>query len=397
MSQVSVLTRLFQKTLSERLSVFTPLIQIISGPRQVGKTTAVKEFLKEHPNNSTYLTFDNPGRDPHQTIRFEVQRLLKVPGHKILILDEIQNVPNWAPLIKEIYDLERGKRELSIGILGSSTLDILLRGEESLLGRFELIRAPHWNLHEMKALYNWGMDDYLKFGGYPILGELWNERTEREVARCSSFVRDAIIEPVITKDIFSLQSVVNTAMFRQLLQIVLSLPCQEISFSKLIGQLSDKLASATIKNYLELMERGFLITLLYRYSGGKIRQRTSTPKIVPLSTALIHAFSDATKIDTDSAWFGHVYEAAVISVFQRMGLRLSYWSNSRQDVDLVVESPKYTCAIEIKSTQSADYTGLDAFKREFPHAKTLMINRDIGDALLAASDPFEIFTQLVTT
>ena len=247
----------------------------------------------------------------------------------------------------------------------------------------------------MSSLYKWDMDDYLKFGGYPILGELWRDRTETEIVRCSSFIRDAIIEPVITKDILSLQSVVNTAMFRQLLRIVLSLPCQEISFSKLIGQLSDKLASATIKNYLELMERGFLITLLYRYSGGKIRQRTSTPKIVPLSTALIHAFTDATKIDTDSAWFGHVYEAALISVFHSMGHRLSYWSNSRQDVDLVVECSKYTCAIEIRSTKSVDYTGLNAFKREFPQAKTLMINREIGDVLLAASDPSEVFARLI--
>jgi predicted AAA+ superfamily ATPase len=394
MSQHAILTRFFQAALNQRLSTFTPLIQVICGPRQVGKTTAVKEFLKGYPNNSKYLTFDNPGRDPHQMIRFELTQLLKIPGHKILVLDEIQNVPAWAPLLKELYDAERAKRELSVAILGSSTLDILLQGEESLLGRFELIRAPHWSFCEMRALFGWSLDDYLKFGGYPILGELWKEKTEQELSRCLAFIRDAIVEPIITKDIFSLQSVVNTAIFRQLLQIVLSLPCHEISFAKLVGQLSHTMASATIKNYLELMEKGFLIALLYRYSAGKIRQRTSTPKIVPLAPALIHAFNDPTKIDTDSAWFGHVYEAALISVFHSMGHRLYYWSNSRQDVDLVVECPTYTCAIEIKSSKSGDYRGLSAFKKEFPKAKTVLITRELGDALLAASDPSEVFEQM---
>lgn len=388
-------TRSFQATIHQRLSSYTPLIQVICGPRQVGKTTAVREFLKDYPANSRYLTFDNPGRDPQQTIRFELEQLLKIPGHKILVIDEIQNVPNWAPLIKELYDAERSKRELSLAVLGSSTLDVLIRGEESLLGRFELISAPHWSLHEMNSLFGWTLNDHLKFGGYPILGELWRDRTETESYRTSSFLRDAIIEPIITKDILSLQGVVNTAMFRQLLQIALSLPCEEISFAKLIGQLSQKMASATIKNYLELMEKGFLIALLYRYSAGKIRQRTSTPKIVPLATALIHAFNDSSKIDTDSAWFGHVYESALISLFNSLGYKLYYWSNSRQDVDLVIECPKFTCAIEIKSGDATDYSGLNAFKREFPTAKTLMINRTLGDSLLTAKDPAQVFAQVI--
>lgn len=395
MTQRIIFARHFYSTLEERLSSFTPLIQILCGPRQVGKTTGIKAFLNRFPERSRYLQFDNPGSDPHQVIRFEWEQIGKISGHKVIVFDEIQNVPGWAPLLKELYDQERNNRELNVVILGSSTLDILLQGEESLLGRFELIKAPHWTPYEMNSLYHWNLDDYLKFGGYPILGELWKNRSNQELERCSNFIKDAIIEPIITKDIFSLRTVINTAIFRQLLQIVLSLPCEEISFSKLVGQLSDKSASATIKNYLELMEKGFLIKLLYRYSGGKIRQRTSSPKVVPLASALIHGFNDPSKITSDSAWFGHVYEAALISLFSTMGYQLYYWSNSRQDVDLVVESPKFTCAIEIKSGKSSDYRGLNAFKQAYPKSRTLLITREIGHELLFTATPKEFFERLI--
>jgi predicted AAA+ superfamily ATPase len=143
------------------------------------------------------------------------------------------------------------------------------------------------------------------------------------------------------------------------------------------------------------MEKGFLLKLLYRYSGGKIRQRTSSPKIIPLASALIHGLNDPTKIRHDSAWFGHVYEAAMISLFNTMEYQLHYWSNSRQDVDVVVESPKFTCAVEIKSGKDAGYKGLNAFKQEYPESKTLLITREIGDRLLSAESPKELFEGLI--
>ncbi|RIL08454.1 MAG: hypothetical protein DCC75_08885 [Proteobacteria bacterium] len=391
MTQLSVFNRAFSETLAQRLSSFTPLIQIICGPRQVGKTTAIKAFLEKYPDRSKYLTFDNPGNNPHELIRFEWEKITRIPGHKIIALDEIQNVPHWAALIKELYDSERMRRELSVAILGSSTIDILLKGEESLLGRFELIRAPHWSLYEMSSHCQWNLNDYLKFGGYPIIGDLYKAKSPEEQLRCANFIRDAIIEPIITKDILSLQSVVNTALFRQLLQISLSLPCEEISFAKLMGQLSDKTASATVKNYLELMEKAFILKLLYRYSGGNIRKRTSSPKLVPLAPALIHAFNNADRIDTDSSWFGHVLEATVISCFANMGYQLYYWSDSRKDIDLVIESDRFLCGVEIKSGKNFDFGGLKAFQRNFPKARTLMIDREFATVLMMSESPRETF------
>lgn len=393
-TQVSNFTRTFQHIIEERLSSFTPLIQIVCGPRQVGKTTAVKQFIEKNPEKSLYLTFDTPHSDPHQYLRFEWERLKRRDGHKVIVLDEIQNLPHWAPLLKELYDDVRNTREMSVAILGSSTLELLLRGEESLLGRFEIIRAPHWSALEMKECFGWDLTTYMKFGGYPILGELFNTPREPEV-RCQNFIRDAIIEPIVTRDIFTLQNVLHTGLFRQVLKLTLSLPCRDISYAKLGGQISEKGSSATIKNHMDLLEKSFLVKLLTRYSGSVIRKRTSSPKIVPLAPALIHSFQDPHRIETDPVWFGHVFEAAVISRINEIRSDLFYWSDSRVDVDLVIEDPKYLCAVEIKSNQELDFRGLKAFKTQYPQAKTLIIDRARGEELLYSENPSECLNKWI--
>jgi len=397
MDQGSIFTRNFNLTLRSRLEVFTPFIQILIGPRQVGKTTAVKQIIDEYGEKASYLNLENIGPDPHEKIRFEWRRLNNLAGHKIIALDEIQNVPDWAVLIKELYDEVRPDKELSVVILGSSALELLLRGEESLLGRFEIIRAPHWSFQESKNAFGWDLDTFLQFGGYPSISEILKDNSIQAKRRVQVFIRDSIIEPVITRDILSLQSVMNTALFRQILTVSLSLPCEEISFAKLLGQLSEKGSTVTVKNYLELLEKGLLIKLLYRFSDGKIRQRTSSPKIIPLAPALIHAFNNPDAILNDAAWFGHVFEAAVISRIAEIShFDFYYWSNSREDVDLVIKDYNSIVGIEIKSGNVQDHRGLRAFKKEFPRAKTLMINRNSGEEILSSPQPEEVIEKLIS-
>lgn len=168
-------TRNFYATLVERLGAYAPLIQVISGPRQIGKTTAIKKLISQMSERSTYINLDNPGPNPHERIRFEWNRAIRLNGHKLIVFDEIQNVSGWASLLKELYDEERPKRQTSVAVLGSSALELLLRGEESLLGRFEIIRAPHWSPDETKEAFGWELEQFLQFGGYPILGELFKK------------------------------------------------------------------------------------------------------------------------------------------------------------------------------------------------------------------------------
>jgi predicted AAA+ superfamily ATPase len=388
------ITRDFARILEQRVSKFEPLIQIILGPRQVGKSTAIKDIIGKYPGQAIYVLFDVPGANPEETIRFNWARAREIPGRKILVFDEIQNVPSWPAIVKELYDYDRPKGELSVVLLGSSALDLALRGEESLLGRYEIIRAPHWNLHEMQTAFNWNLTRYLQFGGYPILGEIFTEDTDSTLSRCQLFMRDSIVEPVISRDILALKQVMNTALFRQTLHTALAMPCVELSLTKLLGQLTDRGNVTTIKGYLELMEKAFLIKLLYRYSGGQMRMRTSIPKIVPLAPALVHAFATPQLVSTDSTWFGKLFEAALISRFVELGFDLFYWSNSRVDVDVVARKDGVLYAFEIKSNSTPDWRGLKAFGNEYPDSRRAVITRELGEALLSSPEPLSIIKSL---
>jgi predicted AAA+ superfamily ATPase len=215
------------------------------------------------------------------------------------------------------------------------------------------------------------------------------------MARVQRFVRDSIIEPVLTRDILSLRPVLNTALLRQVLTISLSLPCEEISFSKFAGQLSERGSAVTIKSYLELLEKAFLLKLLPRYSRGVVRKRTSSPKIVPLAPALVHAFKDPLLVQNDSTWFGPLFEMAVISRLSELPFELYYWSNSREDVDLVLDDGTKPVAVAIRSNERSEWRGLRAFKRMYPDAALAQVDRGTGEQLLRAESPMDYLKEII--
>lgn len=383
------ITRQITALLEKRLLSFTPLIQIVLGPRQVGKSTAITRLLSKVPERSVYASFDNPGMDGQQLIRHYWERARAIPGHKILALDEIQNVAGWSTIVKELYDQDRPKRELSVVLLGSSALDLAISGEESLLGRFEIIRTAHWDYRECNEAFGWSLNQFLQYGGYPIIGEILTPGTSDELLRAQNFVRDAILEPILTRDILQFRSGINSALLRQTMQLALSYPCQEISYNKLLGQLQDRGNAATIKGYLELLEKAFVVRLLFRYSQGKLATRTSSPKIVPLAPALVHACNSPHRIGEDPAWTGLLFEMAIINKFAALGYDTFYWRNSRFDVDLVAKRDDQIIAVEVKYNAILDWIGLRAFEREYPNPKPklLALDKHLGFEFLSTNDP----------
>jgi uncharacterized protein len=377
--------------LEKRLSSVQPFIQIITGPRQVGKSTAIKQIIQKSPETSMYVPLDTSGNTGLETITFNWNLARENKGITLLVFDEIQNVSGWARVIKLLFDEDRDKKKFNVVILGSSALELALSGDESLLGRFELIRTFHWNFSETNELKQTSLTKYLQYGGYPLLSEMLHSEGTVDLQRCQSFVRDAIIEPVITRDILSFKAQLNAALLRQTMQIALSLPCEEISFTKILGQLNDKGNTTTVKGYLELLEKAFLIKLLYRYTEGKISLRTSSPKIVPLAPALVHAYTSARKIEDDPSWFGKIFEMAIANRFYEHGFDLFYWKEGRHDVDLVAKKNDDVYAFEIKSGYNPDWKGLKAFKTKYPHSRIMLIDRTLGEKIIMGQDPLSVF------
>lgn len=157
--------------LSERLSESRRFMQIVIGPRQTGKTTAIKQALQTLGMRSRVATADAAGEVGATWVELEwmqARRLAASGEPAVLVLDEIQKVDQWSETVKRLWD-EDFWSDLPLAVVLSGPSSLLLRKglTESLAGRFELLRSTHWSLREMSDAFGYELDDYLRFGGYP--------------------------------------------------------------------------------------------------------------------------------------------------------------------------------------------------------------------------------------
>ncbi len=185
--------REFLYTLQKRFSEDAPLIQIIMGPRQVGKTTGVLQFLDTHQTPHHYASADNLLTTDSNWILEQWQLAQQQGSPSLLVIDEIQKVENWSETIKQLWDAQSQKeKKTHVLLLGSSSLALSQGASESLAGRFELIPVYHWNYHESNTLHPMSVDTYLKHGGYPKSYDYLND-----IDRWTQYVKTSIIDSVI--------------------------------------------------------------------------------------------------------------------------------------------------------------------------------------------------------
>jgi len=243
----------------------------------VGKTTGVKALKSEFGEALVYHSADLPSPPDADWITQKWQEARAKTGRVILVLDEVQKVHRWSEVVKLLFDEDRHRPEFSVVILGSASLLMQDGLTESLLGRFELIKVPHWTFAEHEIAFGWNLHQFLQFGGYPAPTALIGD-----VERWQSFMRDAVLEPMISKDLLALRRVSKVALLRQTISLALTHPSQELSFNKMLGQLNDAGNTVTIKSYLQLLESAFIIKLLYKFFTRVISTRSSSPKITHL-------------------------------------------------------------------------------------------------------------------
>lgn len=387
------IARKFVPELARRIGQKQPFIQVVLGPRQVGKTTGVLEIERELGAPFYYCSADLPAPPGPDWIReqWNTARVKAAGGFGIFALDEVQKIAGWGELVKSLFDEERRRSNpLQVILLGSASWTIQKGLTETLAGRFEMLRVPHWSFEECKRAFHWNLEQFLKYGGYPAPANLIHEE-----ARWQQFIRDSIIEPMLSRDLFTLREVAKPALFRQLLHLALTYPAQEISLQKLLGQLQDKGNATTIKGYLELLEAGFIVKTLAKYTTRPITTKSSSPKILPLSPALIHAFTPPVQFDTDAEWRGRVFEAAIGAQLTQIDSNLCYWRDGNHEVDFVAKIDSTVIGIEVKSGRKKRTGGLEQFRQRFPGVKTALINLEIGEHLLSLADPRQVLLDLV--
>lgn len=355
----------------------TPLIQVVIGPRQVGKTTGVKTVLQQVPRGH-YANADL-ARAPTQEWIIEQWQAAKALGKgTVLALDEIQKIDRWRDVIKGLFDEDRGSGAVKLIVLGSASLTLREGLGDSLLGRFELVEVPHWSFRESKAAFGWDLNQHLMFGGYPGAAHLI-----ADAERWQAFMRDSVIESVLAKDIFMLAKIGKPALFRQVLEIALLYPAQEVSYQKIVGQLQESGSVDTVKNYLSILGSAFLIQTLEKFSTRSISIKSSSPKILPLCPALTHAIQSPTEILRNPTWRGRVLEAAVgAHLAQLPNTKLFYWRDGRDEVNFVIKSGSQVMGIEVKSGGKVSGSGVAAFRSHFKGARCITLAEPLVIQLL---------------
>ena len=357
-----------------------PLLQVVVGPRQVGKSTAAQQVERRLAWPSHSASADSALPHPPEWIetQWQLARLKAGRARTLLILDEIQKVRGWSEVVKRLWDEERARKgSVRALLLGSSAL-LLQRGlTESLGGRFFLHRFTHWSWPECRAAFGWSLDQWIYFGGYPGAAALAHDESQWK-----RYVSDSLIETVLSRDVLQLQTVNKPALLRHLFALASTFPAQILSYTKMLGQLQDAGNTTTLAHYLTLLESAFLVSGLEAFSKGKVRKRGSSPKLILWNNALINATSLRSFADVrqDGAWWGRLVENAVgaylLNGLQGPQWSVSYWRDGSSEVDFVVSHGNETWALEVKSGRAGRQSGLEAFRKLYPKARVWLVGPD---------------------
>jgi predicted AAA+ superfamily ATPase len=355
------------------------VIQVIVGPRQVGKTTAAQQLVARLAWPSVFAAADAPlphGPEWIETQWRAAQGLRRGrSGRVLLVLDEIQKVRGWSETLKRLWDeQQRAGGGIQPVLLGSSALLVQQGVTESLAGRFRLHRCPHWSWTECRTAFGWDLRRWLYFGGYPGAAPL--VRTEADWKR---YIADSLIEPAIARDVLQMHQIAKPALLRQLFALAAAYPAQILSYNKMLGQLQDAGNTTTLAHYLRLLETAWMVSGLELHSAGVVRKRGSSPKLVLWNNALISALSTHRRADVqrDGGMWGRLVENAVgahlLNGLQGPEWSVNYWRDGDREVDYVVASGRAVWAIEVKSGRAGKLAGLEAFRRRYPRSHALLV------------------------
>lgn len=370
--------------LRDRLAEPRRHLQVVVGPRQVGKTTLVRWALDACGFPTHYASADEPGSLSSGWLRqqWEVARS-RISGKSrkgaVLAIDEIQKLPGWSEQVKRLWDEDSAARKgPKVVLLGSSPLLLQSGLTESLAGRFEAIRVPHWSLDEMKRAFGFNLDRFLVFGGYPGAAAL-----VRDEARWSTYVRDSLIDTTLNLDVLQLSRVDKPALLRRMFEFACLHSGQQLSYQKMLGQLQDAGNTVTLAHYLRLLEAAGMVRGIEKFAGDAIRQRSSSPKLQVLNTALTAALTgqQPTRLLSSPDQRGRLVESAVGAHLANAAAtgrcRLFYWRERNHEVDFVIERSGALIAIEVKSGRRRDgLPGIGAFLKLYPKARPLLVGAD---------------------
>ena len=374
-------------TLKERILEPRKFMQVVAGPRQVGKSTLVGQVLEQV--TIVHVTEVADGITPKDSdwihrIWEAARATMMIRGLEeyLLVIDEVQKIENWSEMVKREWDADtRNRLNLKVVLLGSSRL-LLKKGlTESLAGRYELIRMPHWSLQEMQDAFGVTLDEYIYFGGYP--GPAHMIKDER---RWRKYIKDSLVAPAIEKDVIMTSNIYKPALMKQLFELGCSYSAEILSLTKLMGQLQDAGNVTTLAGYLEILDECALLTALQKYANDEARKRGSIPKYQVYNNALLTAYkgrgfvTDRTDTKAWGRWVESAVGAHLLSMADELDYKVYYWrepsrnkDENDKEVDFIIDNGGEVTAIEVKSGRRGMNAGLPDFVEAFKPKRSFVV------------------------
>lgn len=385
--------------LQSRLDEPRRFMQVLTGPRQVGKTTLVRQLIPQLAFPAQYITADAVGAanaawiaQQWEAARFQLRTSGAAQG--LLIIDEIQKIDNWAEQVKAQWDRDTFEQTpLKVILLGSARLLIQRGLSESLAGRFELLPLTHWSLSEMESAFGLTTDEFVWFGGYPGAAPLIHEPD-----RWRDYILNSLVETTVSKDILMMTRVDKPALLRQLFELGCSYSGQILSYTKLLGQLQDAGNTTTLAHYTQLLDSAGLLSSLEKYAVDKARQRGSIPKWQVQNSALFSIFSPYSfeQVRANPVEWGRWVETAVgvhlSRAAQTSKLKLFYWREGNDEVDFVLQRNHQVIGLEVKSGRRQRAAGMATFQYKMRPDKVVLVGQSgIPWADFLRADPLSLF------
>lgn len=400
-------TRPEEAKLKQRLTEPVRFINILAGPRQVGKTTIVRDLIPPNSLRGFYISVDEevvvpsfgkpgnavspPQKRDAEWLRYywhearnRASKWAELRSRKsatfqnqpyLFAVDEIQKIAQWSEIVKGLWDEDRANGlNMHVVLLGSAPLLIQRGLTESLAGRYELMPITHWSFGEMQQAFDFSLEEFIYFGGYPGSASLIHDES-----RWRSYVKESLIHPNIEKDILQMVRIKNPALLKQLFELGCHYSGQELSLTKMIAELNEAKHTVTLADYLQLLMQAKLLAGLHKYAAKEVRKRNSVPKLIVFNTALMSAIQDYTfaEAQADRSYWGRLVESSVGAHLLNTcdnDTQVHYWRDGSDEVDFVLARGRKLVAIEVKSSANPSRArGLETFAQRNLSAKTILV------------------------
>lgn len=316
----------------------SPVTALI-GPRQAGKSTLAGEIMNKS-GDAVYLDLERPS--DLQKLH-DAEWFLTSQKEKLICIDEIQRKPELFPVIRSLAD--EWKQPGKFLILGSASRDLLRQSSESLAGRISYKKLTPFLWSEISDKTT--IESYILRGGFPR--SLLAVNDEHSLAW-----REDFITTFLERDLLQWQGFTPTTM-RRLWQMIAHWNGQTVNYSMLGNSLG--VSNVTVKNYIDLLEATFMLTVVPPYYSNTKKRLVKSPRIYisdqGITTAMLH-------LENFSELYGHpvigsVWEQVVLSNLQGhfpAAEYLFYRSTGGAEIDFVMKHRGKTFAIECKSSQA---------------------------------------------